>query len=448
MTRTLLLITPGFVARGEFDARGRLVAFGRAAAPPGAADAGSLTLAALGLVKARARKVWVLSTAAVTAIVEVSANRLQGVSEQERFTALAFEAEALTGVPAGSSLTVARRLGGDSVAETWWVTQVSERLHQEVDAELVRHGAQLAGLAHPGGMVLTGENAAGGDVLEVWEDLLFLRQRHRGAAMLDILPAELSGGLDMLLARFPSPEAEAGKLPREVWTTRSGLSASAATVRSLQDAETLQGWFSGWLSALDQSPEPLPVLHPPARPMSTARRVLLCALATGLALLLCAGNWWWTELQLNLTQDEAKKLSEAGNLRSEVQKVSQELQKARTDHEADMTRHSQTLRGFGAMLEALALEKPGGVLVRALSAPANVTQPAPGKPPVMETTLTGWCAEENLAAQFSQKVGARLQPLGWTVQPARTQAQLAGSTPVWSFEIHLRMEATTPAAKP
>ena len=236
MTRTLLLITPGFVARGDFDARGRLVALGRAAAPPGAADAGSLTLAALGLVKSRARKVWVLSTAAVTAIVEVSANRLQGVSEQEHFTALAFEAEALTGVPAGSSLTVARRLGGDSVAETWWVTQVSERLRQEVDAELLRHGAQLAGLAHPGGMVLIGENAAGGDVLEVWEDLLFLRQRHRGVAMLDILPAELSGGLDMLLARFPVPEAEVGKLPREVWTTRGGLNASAATVRSGEKA--------------------------------------------------------------------------------------------------------------------------------------------------------------------------------------------------------------------
>jgi hypothetical protein len=95
MTRTLLLITPGFVARGDFDARGRLVALGKAVPPPGAADAGSLTLAALGLVKSRARKVWVLSTAAVTAIVEVSANRLQGVSEQERITALAFEAEAL-----------------------------------------------------------------------------------------------------------------------------------------------------------------------------------------------------------------------------------------------------------------------------------------------------------------------------------------------------------------
>ena len=57
MTRTLLLITPGFVARGDFDARGRLVALGKAVPPPGAADAGSLTLAALGLVKARARKV-------------------------------------------------------------------------------------------------------------------------------------------------------------------------------------------------------------------------------------------------------------------------------------------------------------------------------------------------------------------------------------------------------
>ena len=29
-----------------------------------------------------------------------------------------------------------------------------------------------------------------------------------------------------------------------------------------------------------------------------------------------------------------------------------------------------------------------------------------------------------------------------------TQAQLAGSTPVWSFEIHLRMDAATAAAKP
>jgi hypothetical protein len=33
MTRTLLLITPGFVARGDFDARGRLVALGKAVPP-------------------------------------------------------------------------------------------------------------------------------------------------------------------------------------------------------------------------------------------------------------------------------------------------------------------------------------------------------------------------------------------------------------------------------
>ncbi|MEZ5385419.1 MAG: hypothetical protein R3F13_07890 [Prosthecobacter sp.] len=446
MTRTLLLITPGFIARGDLDARGRIVAMGKSVPPAGALEAGSLTLAALGLVKAKARKVVVLSTSAVTAMVEVSGNRLQGLNEAERNAALAFEAEAITGVPAHGSRTVARRLGGDSVAETWWVTQVGDRLRQEIEAELMRHGAKLEALTHPGGVMAGGVSGSGAEAVEVWEDLLFARHAHRGAAMLDIVPGDLSAGADALLARVPVMDAHTG-MRHALWTTRAALECREATHRSLQDAETLQSWFSAWGRALEQEPEPLPVLHPPPRPMSTAGRVLLSALATCLAIGLCAANWWWTEHQITSARSEGQRLTEAGKVRAEIQKFSGEIKQLHGEHQTAQERHQQTLRGFGAMLEALALEKPPGVLVRSLRGPTAPGAVMSGKTPVMETTLVGVTMQESLAAQFSQSIGVRLQPFGWTVRPAKTQALLTGGTPVWAFEVELRLDPAANSEK-
>lgn len=70
MSRTIQLVTPHWIARGDFNSRGLLCCMGHSVPPARGVDVASLTLAALGLVKAAPRRVWVLTTAAAKAIEE------------------------------------------------------------------------------------------------------------------------------------------------------------------------------------------------------------------------------------------------------------------------------------------------------------------------------------------------------------------------------------------
>ena len=430
MSRTILLVTPPLVARGDFDARGVLRATGHAAPPANVADVASLTLAALGLVKAKPRRVFVLTTSAVTAVVETSPGRLQGLSENELSSALAFEAEALTGLPAMSSQTAARRMAAESGTESWWVTQIGNRMRGEIEAEIVRRGARLEGIAHPGG--LAPQMSSAPERFELWHDLLFI---HRPSAAFDILPVDETAPLTSVLARFP-PTGSA----RMALTTKPMAHGTDLEVLSLHEEKTLHSWFTAWHQALSAATPALPVLLPPAQPMSAVSRVWLSVATAAIALALCAGHWWMTERQLQHAQEEFKTLTTLSKQREELMKTSAEVNKLRTELEASRRLQAQALRGFGALLSAVAELRPEGLLVRSLKEPSSSS--AGARYTGMEAMVSGLCTQQELAAEFSRSLGTRLTPLGWSVRPARTTARLAGDTPTWDYEIPLRLDGS------
>lgn len=431
MSRTILLITPHLIARGDFDARGVLRAAGHAAPSASVTDVASLTLAALGLVKAKPRRVFVLTTSAVTAVVESTPGRLQGLSEDELFSALAFEAEVLTGLPAMSSQTAARRMAAERGSEPWWVTQIGNRTRGEIEAEIVRRGARLEGIAHPGG--LAPQMSAAPERLELWHDLLFM---HRASATFEILAVDESAPLTSVLTRFPATGSA-----RMVLTTKPSSPVTGLEVLSLHEEKTLHAWLTAWHQALSAPTPPLPVLLPPAQPMSAVSRAWLSVVTATIALALCAGHWWMTERQLQHAQEEVKTLTSLSNQREELMKTSAEVNKLRMDLEAARRLQAQALRGFGSLLSAVAELRPEGLLVRSLKEPGGTTNNSPGaRYTGMEAMVSGLCTQQELAAEFSRNLGTRLTPLGWSVRPARTTARLAGSTPTWDFEIPLRLD--------
>jgi hypothetical protein len=430
MSRTILLVTPHLVARGDFDARGVLRATGHAAPPANVADVASITLAALGLVKAKPRRVFVLTTSAVTAVVETSPGRLQGLSENELSSALAFEAEALTGLPAMSSQTAARRMAAESGTESWWVTQIGNRMRGEIEAEIVRRGARLEGIAHPGG--LAPQMSSAPERFELWHDLLFI---HRPSAAFDILPVDETAPLTSVLARFPATGSA-----RMVLTTKPPSHVTDLEVLSLHEEKTLHPWFTAWHQALSAATPALPVLLPPAQPMSAVSRVWLSVATAAIALTLCAGHWWMTDRQLQHAQEEVKTLTILSKQREELMKTSAEVSKLRTELESSRRLQAQALRGFGALLSAVAGLRPEGLLVRSLKEPSGSS--AGARYTGMEAMVSGICTQQELAAEFSRSLGTRLTPLGWSVRPARTIARLAGDTPTWDFEIPLRLDGS------
>ena len=436
MSRTILLVTPHFIARGDFDSRGVLRSTGHTVPPAHGVDVASLTLAALGLVKVAPRRVWVLTTAAATAIVETSPGRLQGLSEAELSSALAFEAEALTGLPAMTSQTAASRMAAASGAEAWWVTQISQRMRGEIEAEVVRRGARLEGIAHPGGLVMQLGTVA--ERFELWHDLLFI---HRASGTFDILAVDESAPLTSVMARFPATGSA-----RMMLAAKPQALVTECEVHSLHEDETLRSWLTSWHQALNAPTPSVPVLLPPAQPMSAVKRVWLSVSTAAIALALCFAHWWISERQLQQALEDIKILTVVAKQRDELKQTSAEISKLRAELESVRRLQSQALRGFGAMLSAVAELRPTGLLVRSLKEPASAGSPAGSHYTGMEALISGLCTHQELAAEFSRTLGTRLTPLGWSVRPARTTARLAGVTPTWDFEIPLRLDGSPPTA--
>jgi len=447
MSRTLLLITPGFIARGDFDAQGRLIAVAQAVPQANVTDVASLALAALALLKTPPRRVWALTTAAVTAVIESAPGRLQGLDESELASALAYEAEALTGLPAMSSQTAARRLPSlHAGSESWWVTQMSQRMRSEIESEVTQRGARLEGVAHPGGLLP--QQDAGREGFELWQDLLFMR-RSQG---FDILPVDEAAPLESLMARFP---AAPGQPPRWVLTTRQATALDGVECLSLHDESILRDWLLACHETLTSPTPAVPVLLSPVPPMSGTKRAWLSVAAAVLVLSLCAGHWWLTERQLHSAQAEIKTLTTLARQRDELQAAAAEANKVRAELEAARQHQAQALRGFGAMLSAVAELRPSGLLVRALKEPSGAGSGGGTHAASTEAVISGLCVQQSLAAEFSNVLAAQLAPHGWSVRPARTTARLAGTTPMWDFEIPLRLDGgsrppgtTQAAAKP
>ena len=434
MSRTILLVTPHLIARGDFDSRGKLRATGCAVPPVNVADVASLTLAAMGLVKATPRRVWVLATAAVTAVVETTPGRFQGLQAAELSSALAFEAEAMTGLSAMSCQTAVRSMPATtSGVEHWWVTQISQRMRGEIEAEVVRRGARLEGLAHPGG--LDTQPGRTGEKFELWDDHMFI---HRAGAAFDILPVDETAPLTSVLARFPTTGSA-----RTVLTTKPPVQIIGLEVLSLHDDETRRSWLMAWHQTLSEPTPAPPVLLPPEQPMSAVKRVWLSVAAAAAVITLGTAHWWITEQQLLQAQKEITNLTALVRQREELMKTAAEAGRLRTELDAARLLQAQALRGFGAMLAAVAELRPNGLLVRTLKEPAGTTGSSKStRYTGMEALISGFCTHQELAAEFSRSLGARLTPLGWSVRPARTTARLAGGTPTWDFEIPLRLDGT------
>lgn len=210
---------------------------------------------------------------------------------------------------------------------------------------------------------------------------------------------------------------------------------------SLHDDTMLRGWLVAAHQILTAQTPAVPVLLPPVQPMSAVSRAWLSVAAAAGVLMLCAGHWWLAEQRLQSAQAEIKTLTLIAKQRDELQTLSAEMGKVRADLNAARLHQAQALRGFGAMLAAVADLRPEGLLVRALKEPGSAS---PGGSSLRhhgtEAVISGICLKQALAAEFSNALGSQLAPHGWSVRPARTTARLVGNTPVWDFEIPLRLD--------
>lgn len=445
MSRTILLASRHLIARCDFSSRGAVSTLAQAIPPAHVTDASSLVLAALGLVKHKPKRVWVLTTSVATAVIEMSPDRFRGLSEAELTSALAFEAESLTGIAASSCQSAVKKLGSSSHEETWWITQVERRLLAEIHAEITQQGARLDGLAHPGGISSYLEENKAQQRLEWWQDLLFISREQSW----DIQPVDESASPDAILARHR--RGTDTNQSCSLLSSRQFECGPPIHLLCLQDPALLQSWMLAWREVLHATAPSVPLLHSPAPVLGKSQRVMIAVVTALLVACLCIGHWWWTEKRLQQSKEEIKTLTEQAKQRSELQKSMAEVTRLRAELETSRLSQAQILTGFGALLSSISKHRPEGLVVRQLmETSAGVSQPVTKGNRGVEVTITGICTQQELAAAFSHELAEELAAAGWSVSPARTTARLAGDIPVWDYQIPLllmgerRMEVKAP----
>lgn len=439
---TVLFLTPGYVARGDFDAAGKALAMPRGITTPVTTpDAVSLLSAALALSHRKPRRVWILSTLASLLMIELPVGKLRGLEGEERLSALAFEAEAHTGVPAGGSIVGAQLIRTDTEWEHWFCVQMPQRARQEMEAEIGRKGGRILGLLHPGGCPAALSNIPEDKKdwarMEFWpETLVTVHSESSGRAM-EIAHWDVQRPVEGGLLGMPRLDSvhRSCLLPPGVSPPRG------ATVEALSLAvpETMATFLQAWAHTLSL-PEPrAAIIRPPRAAMTSERRTAISVATAAAFALLCAGHWALTEWQLQRHLAELKTLADRNKRRDELQTTAGQVAKLRSDLEAARRQHRQELEGFSELLAALSETRPEGLVVRSI-------REANGKKG--ETLLAGLCHRPELAGEFANALTNRLQNFGWEIRPAKQKAMMSGGVPLWEFEIGLRSGATAASAKP
>lgn len=272
--RTLLVVVRGLAVRADLVGRGKpKVRAVHTLAPEeaeGELDAVVERLARLG-GPLRGR-VWVLSDAVLARTLELESRMARGLSGEQLDRALAFEAQAWSGIASADGVTDWRLLGERGARRRYLVAQVHAGELTAVQAAVEEAGGRFAGLLHPGGVpraFAEGGSSRAFARVETWSDVRVRVERGpEGATTLEFA-SEL--------------EAERDGAQRETLAVERDAAGLA-----LADEAVLARWLEAWGEVLGAREDAAPVLVAPAPPVSAAR---LGWSAAALTLLVAAAAW-------------------------------------------------------------------------------------------------------------------------------------------------------------
>ena len=390
------------------------------------------------------RRVHVLSGAVATLGLAIPVGKLAGLEGTGLGRALAFEAEAATGL---GPFDVAQGWvsGGTRDGMGWyWVSQSLRAEVAKMASLLAVRGAELEGVLHPGGLPRRiGSGAGGWQRIELWDDQVVCVD---GAAP----QAARVRVMDMPPSRS-GWQAEASEWFQPFEGERVILSATSALARQgpgwaqvLDDEETLRAWLRGWAFELAADAGRVPVIRTvqDAAVEAGGKRAATGALAAGVALL-CGVHVAWARSResglrrdLDLASRPAAELAGHRQRAAELEAQVAESRKERQGLEELRTYWKDTLdrehRRHATLLRVLAETMPDGVMLGGLAE-------GPGEMRVSGISLVPE------ATGLGARVGAAMESFGWRAEPPSRRALglLPGGGP-WQVEWTLRVIAPPP----
>ena len=427
----------------------------------------SVLLPSAGLPQA-GKSVWILWEGAVTQMLDMSSGVVSGLEPEQLADTLSFEAEPLTGVPAGDSAInglVQKNLSGVAPElQRFWITQIPVSVRKKLEEAVQRSRARLAGVAHPGGLPLASwkEEKAAGEWrrIEVWDQVIFsVRGSAEGAVETRLIRA--TSGADWWSAELPEQGAInwMGPLPatRIGPGGRRGAEGSPLLTADGEPVETVRvdfpadavpvEWLRAWAAELTAKARRLPVVPVPSNVSPNLKFKIVGGLAASFALAICLGHGGWQSaraaaltaraqheetMRAAMTpkdtspEEEQKVVAENTKLQGTVHELEQKETELTTKFNAAKkaadTAAAQTARFaklqaihrtavpelLAALADAERNEDPGEIVIK------DVRQDGSGS-----LRLSGICLQNSFADTFATKLALRLKQAGWNVGPAQ-----------------------------
>jgi len=453
---------------------------------------------ALAATRLVGKLVWVLWEGAVAQMLDMPTGAVDGLEPQQLADSLSFEAEPLTGVPAGDSAIdgIPQRIATGLLPDSrrYWVTQLSAAVRNRLEEAVNHTDAKLAGITHPGGLPRAqwsteseADNAAEWRRIEVWDQLIFsLHGRPDGTVETRLIRA--TPGAEWWAAELPThgaiswlgpaPATRVGPGGQRVADTFTLFTTNGDPIQpvkiDLPANEVPVEWLQAWAAELTAKVRRVPVVATQSRVSPYRKFYLTGGLAAAITLALCLGHSSVLGVQTlaaraqadkrealrsalapkdNSSAEEAKVTAQTNQLRPDAQAVGQRdaeltarhasLQKAAAQARAEQD-HLGALQALhrpalaellGTLADAERQEDPASVVIK------EVRQQDNGA-----LKLAGLCKHSGAADEFATRLESRLTKAGWKVGAA--QKHLRADQLAFDFSVELTPQVLTEPAPP
>ncbi|MEM6552379.1 MAG: hypothetical protein AAF750_09675 [Planctomycetota bacterium] len=432
------------------------------------------------------KRVWVLDSEVWLGVVDLPAGAVAGQSDKDLAGPAAFEAEAVSDLSPAAAVTSVQRRRMVDRGDQFLVTQ-ARRTDVTAVAKVVRGaGAKLAGLGHPSGLpaalqvtetegVATGGSSESGwRRVEFWAESVVVAESVGGRAGLIPLGVGPHGDWRRTLApvlRAAEPVAEDQTLVGPSVRVRGGTqwresTAGEGTARWLAAGEdpadeddgvptwdlaeqaSAEAFARGWaehLAAVEPGAATMsPTLRPPKAQASRVPAVLVGVLAFALAVFAvyyvrdeAAHRLADVEAQLEIVQEERKKISERGDqverekasLRAKQRDIAElESRVERLTRDRSVSQVQRVVVDRRESLEAMMAS-----LTRSSSDATMIRSIEHGSP---RHEIEGMATSPEAATRLARDLSDQLDGI-WRVSPAQIEPESGAGQVAWRFKIIL-----------